>query len=118
MNHAAPALELAEGQRPILETLTKSKTAWHRDVLRARALLLAADGVAITRNADQVGVSAMTVRASRIRFAADGVAKFGQVREGRGRKPSVSSQKIEEIVRATLHDKPPGEMHWSCRSIP
>ncbi|MHB8287674.1 MAG: helix-turn-helix domain-containing protein [Acidimicrobiales bacterium] len=77
MNHAAPALELAEGQRPILEALTKSKTAWHRDLLRARALLLAADGVAITRIAEQVGVSATTVRASRNRCAADSVAKFG-----------------------------------------
>ena len=117
MNRAAPALEVAEGQRPILNVLAKSETAPHRDVLRARALLLAADGVANTRIAEQVGVSAMTVRAWRDRFAADGLAKFGQVGEGRGRKPSIPAEEVEGIVRATLHDKPPGETHWSCRSM-
>jgi transposase len=117
MNHAAPALGLAEGQRLTLEVLAKSKTAPHRDVLRAQVLLLAADGVANTRIAEQVGVSAITVRAWRDRFATDGLAKFGEVREGRGRKPSIAADKVEEIVRATLHDKPPGETHWSCRSM-
>jgi transposase len=97
--------------------LAKSKTAPHRDVMRARALLLAVDGVANTRIAKQVGVSAMTVRAWRERFAIEGLAKFGRVREGRGRKASISAEKIEAIVEATLHSKPPGETHWSCRSM-
>jgi transposase len=83
----------------------------------ARALLLAADGVANTRIAEQAGVSAMTVRAWRERFATDGLAKFGRVREGRGRKPSIPAEKVEAIVHATLHEKPPGETHWSCRSM-
>ncbi|MGH9304446.1 MAG: IS630 family transposase [Acidimicrobiales bacterium] len=117
MNRAAPALEVAEGQQLILETLTKSKTAPHRDVLRARALLLAAEGVANTHIAGQVGVSAMTVRAWRDRFATDGLAKFGKVREGRGRRPSIPAEKIDEIVRLTQHSKPEGETHWSCRSM-
>jgi len=39
------------------------------------------------------------------------------VRAGRGRKPSISDEKVAEIVRATLHDKPAGETHWSCRSM-
>ena len=97
--------------------LAKSATAPHRDVLRARALLLAADGVANTRIAAQAGGSAMTVRAWRERFVADGLAKFGRVRQGRGRKPSISAEKVEAIVRATLHERPPGQTHWSCRSM-
>ncbi len=117
MNHAAPALELAEGQQLILETLAKSKTAPHRDVIRARALLLAAEGVANTRIAEQVGVSAVTVRAWRDRLATEGLAKFGKVHEGRGRKPSIPAAKIDEIVRLTQHSKPAGETHWSCRSM-
>lgn len=117
MNRPAPALELAEGHRPILETLAKSKAAPHRDVVRARALLLAADGVANTRIATQVGVSAMTVRAWREQFVAEGLAKFGKVGEGRGRKASIPQAKIDEIVRLTQHSKPEGETHWSCRSM-
>ncbi|MGH9062986.1 MAG: IS630 family transposase [Acidimicrobiales bacterium] len=117
MNHAAAALDLAEGQRLILETLAKSKTAPHRDVVRAEALLLAADGMANTGIASQVGVSTMTVRAWRERFTTEGLAKFGKVHEGRGRKPSISAKKVEAIVHATLHEKPLGETHWSCRSM-
>jgi transposase len=117
MNHSAPALKLASGQRSVLEMLTRSGTAPHRDVLRARVLLLAADGIANTRIAQEVGVSAMTVRAWRERFATEGLAKFGQVRKGRGRKASIPAEKVEQIVKATLHDKPPGETHWSCRSM-
>jgi transposase len=117
MNRAAEALELTEGQRLTLEILAKSKTAPHRDVVRARALLLAGDGVANTRIAAEVGVSAVTVRSWRDRFVTEGLAKFGRVREGRGRKPSISAEKVEAIVRATLHEKPSGETHWSCRSM-
>jgi transposase len=117
MNHAAPALELAEGQRLTLGMLAKSKTAPYHDVVRAQALLLAADGVANTRISVQVGVSTMTVREWRDRFTAEGLAKFGRVRGGRGRKPSIPAEQVEAIVQATLQDKPRGETHWSCRSM-
>src|SRR5260370_2018599 len=50
-------------------------------------------------------------------LAADGVAKLGRVRGGRGRKPSIRGEKVAAIVHATLHDKPPGQTHWSCRSM-
>jgi transposase len=39
------------------------------------------------------------------------------VRPGRGRKPTISDAQVAEIVRATLQDTPPGETHWSCRSM-
>jgi hypothetical protein len=45
------------------------------------------------------------------------LAKLGQVRAGRGRKPVVSPEKIEEIVHLTQHEKPSGATHWSCRSM-
>jgi len=117
MNHAAAALELVPGQRLVLEGLVKSTTSPHREVVRARALLLAADGVANSRIASEVGVSVVTVRAWRERFEQEGLAKFAQVREGRGRKASIPAEKVAEIVRLTLEEKPPGETHWSCRSM-
>src|ERR1700736_2517258 len=99
MNHAAAALRLGDGQRLTLDRLAKSKAAPHRDVQRARVLLLASQGVANARIAEEVGVSAVTVRAWRDRFGEEGLAKFGQVREGRGRKPSIPAEKVDEIVR-------------------
>jgi len=41
----------------------------------------------------------------------------GGVVTGRGRKPSISDEKVAEIVDLTLHSKPEGQMHWSCRSM-
>ena len=39
------------------------------------------------------------------------------MKSGRGRKPTIPDEKVSAIVEATPHDKPPGETHWSCRSM-
>ena len=117
MRDAAPALELLPGQREALEVIAKSTSAAYRQVQRARALLLAADGIANTVIAAEVKTTPKTVRAWRERFTADGLAQLGEVRSGRGRKPSIPQSKIEEVVDLTLHSKPAGETHWSCRSM-
>ena len=108
---------MTAGQRGTLERLSRSQAAPHRQVQRARALLLAAEGVANDRIAVDVGVSATTVRSWRSRFTAEGVAKLGQVRKGRGPKPSIPAAKVEAIVAATLHSTPKGHTHWSCRTM-
>ncbi len=117
MRPPTAALVMTDGQREILEDLASSGTAPHREVVRAKALLLAGQGVATTAIASRLGVSAASVTSWRTRFGTDGLAKFGRVREGRGRKPSISAEQVEAIVHATLHGKPPGETHWSCRSM-
>jgi transposase len=117
MMTAAAALEMSDGQREALETIAKSQTAAVREVARARALLLAADGVANSRIAERVAVTPTTVRAWRSRFAQDGLAKLGKVRAGRGRKSSIPQDKIEEIVELTRNSKPAGQTHWSCRTM-
>jgi transposase len=117
MRPATPALVLEEGQREVLEALSRSTTAAHREVVRARALLLAAEGVANTAVAEQLGVSPASVVAWRQRFATDGLAKFALVRQGRGRKAAIPQEKIDEIVRLTQGSTPAGETHWSCRSM-
>ncbi|MGH9091798.1 MAG: IS630 family transposase [Acidimicrobiales bacterium] len=108
---------MSDGQREILETLARSQTAPHREVVRAKALLLAAQGVANTAIAKEIGVSPSSVVSWRDRFAQDGIAKLCKVRPGRGRKPEIPAEKIDEIVRLTRETKPAGETHWSCRSM-
>ncbi len=117
MRLPSAAMPVTDSQWKILETVSKSRTAPHREVQRARVLLFAAEGVANTGIAKQVGVSVTTVRAWRDRFGEQGLTNFGQVRPGRGRKPSLSQDKIAEIVRATGEDKPGGATYWSCRSM-
>ena len=108
---------MSDARREILESLAKSQTAAHREVTRAKALLLAADGLASTAVAYEVGVSPSSVVAWRSRFAEEGLAKLGRVRPGRGRKPQIPAEKIDEIVRLTQESKPEGETHWGCRSM-
>ena len=117
MRPATPPLPMSDSQRKILQSLSRSVTAPHREVLRARALLLAGQGLANAAVAAEVGVSPSTVKAWRVRFAEQGLVKFAEVATGRGRKPSISKDKIAEIVRATQETKPAGETHWSCRTM-
>src|SRR5947209_13934995 len=114
---AAPALMMTDGQREVLESLGRSHTAPHRQVQRAQALLLAADGVANTWIAEQVGVTVVTVRQWRSRFEQEGLSKLGKVRAGRGRKPTIPAEKVAEIVRMTKEETPPGQTHWSVRTM-
>jgi transposase len=108
---------MTDSQRVVLETLVRSQTAEVRQVLRARVLLLAAEGVSNVEIAERCDVSRPTVIAWRRQFEADGLTKFGQVAEGRGRKATIPDEKIAEIVELTLHHKPDGETHWSNRSM-
>ena len=117
MSPAAAPLAISDEQRAVLETLAKSQSAEHRLVRRARVLLLAGDGVSNSEISEVAGVSRPTVLAWRGQFEKDGLVGFGQVAQGRGRKPSISDEKVAEIVDLTLHSKPEGQTHWSCRSM-
>src|SRR6516162_9788106 len=117
MRSPAPPLPVTDEQRSVLEKLMRSRTAPHRDVQRATALVMASDGFASTQIAKEVGVSATTVINWRERFAEDGLKGFFGVRAGRGRKPSIPRAKVQEIVRLTLQETPPGQTHWSCRTM-
>ncbi|MHB1500801.1 MAG: IS630 family transposase, partial [Candidatus Dormibacteria bacterium] len=117
MRPATTALTLTSGQEKVLRRLAQSRTTPHRQVIRAKALLLAAEGLANTAIAETIDVSPTSVMAWRTRFTEEGLAKLGEVRKGRGRKPSIPAAKVEAIVEATLHETRPGETHWSCRTM-
>src|SRR5659263_3538 len=87
MNKTAAPLVMSPGQSESLAVLARSSSAAHREVQRAKVLLMAAEGVGISTIAASVGVTPVTVRAWRDRFANEGLAKLGVVRQGRGRKP-------------------------------
>ena len=115
MSRPAPALVVSAGQRQVLEKLSVSRTAPHREVQRARVLLLAADGVANTVIASTVGATAVTVRSWRTQFEDRGLAKLGKVAPGRGRKQTIPQDVIERIVELTQNATPEAS-RLSCRS--
>ncbi len=110
-------MAISDGQRVTLELVARSQTAAHREVVRAKALLAAAEGVANARIAAELAVTVISVRAWRERFAGEGLAGWGKVRTGRGRKPSIPDEIITEIVELTLHSRPAAHTHWSCRTM-
>ena len=108
---------MSAGQREALGKVARSQTAAHREVRRARVLLDAADGVANSVIAATHDVTPVTVRTWRAAFAKQGLADWGKVAAGRGRKPSIPEDKVAEIVTLTTTCKPQGHTHWSCRTM-
>lgn len=100
----------------MLESLARSQSAAHREVVRAKALLMAADGMANTASASALSVSPASVKNWRERFAQEGLAKLGQVRKGRGRKPSIPQAKIDEIIDLTQNYRPKARCPKAWRS--
>lgn len=78
---------------------------------------MAAEGLSNNQIAKQLGLSRPTVMLWRERFAAGGPPALTEIKEGRGRPPRISAAKVKGIVEATLHTRPKGATHWSCRSM-
>ena len=116
-NRAAAALVMTDGHREVLASLASSQTAAFRVVTRAKVLLAAADGVANDVIAAHFGISPTTVRSWRSQFEKVGLTRFGVPAKGRGRKPEIPQEAIDEIVQLTRFSKPDGETHWSVRSM-
>ena len=114
---AAAAIELSGEDRVVLQRWVNAHGTPQSLARRARVILLAAEGESNSSIARTVGVARPTVIACRRRFCQDGPEGLTKVKPGRGRKPRISPEKVAEIVEATLHEKPQGETHWSCRSL-
>lgn len=114
----AVALEVSALQQTELARMAASSTLPHRQVVQARALLLAADAVPNEEIARRAGVDSDTVRRWRKRFAAKGTAGVGVIEKGRGRKPSLPAGTVAEVLRLTHQERPAdGSTHWSTRSL-
>jgi transposase len=114
---SAEALPVSPEQRQILERWIRAASTPQNIALRARLVLMAGAGAANNRIADELGVSRSTVILWRARFADGGPAALTETAPGRGRKPSISAERIKAIVDATLQTTPPGATHWSCRTM-
>jgi len=106
-----------QGQR-FLERMAASSTLPHRQVVQAKALVWAADGVANQEIARRCQVESDTVRRRRTRFINQGVEGVGKIAKGRGRKSPLTDGTIAEIVRVACQDKPDDSgTHWTTRSL-
>ena len=114
----APALPATEDQRRQLQRMVASPSLPHRQVVQAKALLWAAEGVANQEIARRCQVDSDAVRRWRAKFADKGVDGVGVIAKGRGRKPVLPEGTVAEIVRVTCQEKPADtSTHWSSRSL-
>ena len=117
MWEAAGALEVSDEARWTLEGWASARTSPQRMVMRARIVLLAAQGLANRRIAHEVRTSRPTVLLWRNRFAVGGVAALLEEAPGRGRPAAISRTKVKRIVTATTQTRPRGATHWSTRTL-
>lgn len=110
---AVPQLELIEDEREALEALARSSSSPHRAVLRARRLLLAADGVANKEVARRRPVTPNAARRWKSKFVDEGVGGVGRIWPGGGRPAELSAETVEAIVQDRLHMTPAGVTHRS-----
>ena len=117
MGRAADALSITNRERAELESLAQAHSTPRQWALRAKIVLLAADGVSNSEIARRLEASRPTVLEWRRRFESERLDGLTWVRPGRGRKPSISTEKVRRIVHATQHTTPPNATHWSCRTM-
>jgi len=114
----AEPLTMSGDQRAVLEKMARSRSLPHRKVVQARALLLAADGVATNEVARRCETTDTSVRAWRRRFERDGVDGVGRIAPGRGRRSWLPEGTVAEVVRVTREETPDDtSTHWSTRSL-
>jgi transposase len=111
------ALPVTGDQRRTLQSWVAARNTPQKVVFRTRIVLMAATGMPNRRIARQLRTSRPTVILWRNRFLSGGPTALTEEQPGRGRKPQVSSEKVRQIVEATLHAKPEAATHWSTRTM-
>ncbi|MFF1562507.1 IS630 family transposase, partial [Streptomyces sp. NPDC058293] len=112
----AVAVTMDETTRRALERLAASAKAQVREVVRARIVLAAADGLANAEIARELFVTVNTVRKWRGRFAAHGTGGLQDAR--RSGRPKVYDGKVRVAIVAAATSTPPAPAAtWTHRAI-
>jgi transposase len=118
MRTGRPKAELivTDDERQKLEQWARRPKSTQRLALRARIVLVCADGRSNTQVARHLGVALPTVGKWRARFVADRLE--GLVDEPRPGAPrSLTDAQVEAVITRTLECKPEAATHWSTRGI-
>jgi len=108
----AREVRLTPGERAVLEARCRAPTTPQRDVMRARIVLLAADGGSTRSIARQVGVRPRIVSTWRHRFADHGLNGL-QDKPRLGKKPLYGEATNKRILALLDRPPPPGYARWT-----
>ncbi len=115
-NPAALGVEVSDRERGQLDAWTRRRTSAQALALRARIVLLAAEGASNTEIGGRLGVNRATAAKWRGRFLEqrlDGLCD--EPRPGRPR--TISDARVEELIVRTLETTPKDQTHWSTRAM-
>ncbi len=115
MSRIAPMIVLADSQQAELQSVLRARSASQADALRARIVLLAAEGWSNQEIAAELSSAPNTVCKWRRRFAAEGMAGLVD-RQRSGRPLSLAAQTFSRVLTEVTHP-PRGRTRWSCRSM-
>lgn len=113
----AKPVELTSEDRATLVRWARGRSTPARQVQRAKIILAAADGKRNDEIAKELQCTRRTVGMWRTRFLELGVTGLVKDAPRSGRKPSIPKETVSEIIRLTTQEKPPGQTHWSTRTM-
>lgn len=117
MPFAADPIALSEEERTELEQMTQSRMLPAGDVMRARMMLLLAQGTSYQKIQHFLGTTAPTISRWKARFLRYRMAGLREERHP-GQKPTVRTPRLQARVLAAIKDGPKdGSTHWSCRKL-
>lgn len=108
---------LIEEDRTELERWVKSRSVGAKQRLRARMVLMTADGLSTTVIMATLGVSNPTLNKWRKRYLESGVEGLKKGKTRPSRIPPLPTDKVQEVLALTLTGKPVAATHWSCRTM-
>lgn len=117
MSRTALAVNLSAEDCAELKRWESAPGTSQQVALRCRLALAVGKGLGDQEIAWEEGVNRHTVSLWRHRVGEEGVGTVWEIGEGRGRKSPYSMTQLDAMIEATLHTKPKGQTHWSCRSM-
>ena len=110
-------ITLTEEGRTGLERWLKSRSVGDKQRLRARMVLMTADGLSTTVIMATLGVSNPTLNKWRNRYLERGVGGLKKGKTRPSRIPALATEKVQEVLALTLTGKPVAATQWSCRTM-
>src|ERR1022692_4681261 len=110
-----PSIELKVDEQDELRQMSMSRSLPAGDVMRARLILMLADGRSYAEIQERLQTTAPTISRWKKRFLEDRIVGLTQVRHP-GQKPTVITPKLQaRVLEATRRKPKDGSTHWSVR---
>ena len=98
-----------------LSKISKSRSVSVRLAERSQIILLAGKGLTNEEIAEELGVTRQKAGRWRQRYAERGIEGISKDAPRPGRKPKISSRKVNQVIRLTTQTTPENATHWSQR---